>query len=375
MKRMFPHLKLKHLAKLSIVSMSLAVAPVSASVVMISDDATLQQNYNEKFFSQSGISGDEVVVLDTAGDEMPLSFALSRIIPESWNIQTQGDANSTSVSWSGGVAWPHILRNIAHDEEVYVSLDWVQKIAAITVPKASANEYADSESIANSKNESEEFKARQLEKAERRNDNEKILARQHRQIDELFEKQRSAQESNQEYIARLNETNRQTEKEAERLREALETEKGRRLALEEKYAVVSPQGEIDVPDGAELFVQYEKRSVLPFDSSFEYFLKGGHADLITPETPATFIAKPGSVKQVVESWANEIGWALEYTAGVKHNNPYEVEFKGTFYEVGREFITIFRSSNRPLNITFHPDVKVDGKHGLVKVTDLNYSNR
>lgn len=372
---MFKHSAINTFVKIAIVSTSLAVAPVSASVIMISDDATLHQNYNERFFSQSGISGDEIVVLETAGDELPLSLALSRIIPESWKIEAKGDVDNTLVSWSGGMAWPHILRRIAHNEEVYVTLDWVQKIAAITAPERSFDSQVNKELVSEAAESATEFSARQAQRAQRRNETESQLARERRQIEELMRQQRESQEANQEYIARLNENNRHAEEERGKLQEALERERRLRQEMEERYAVIDPRGNVDVPDGADLFLQYQDRTVLPFNSSFEYFLKGGHADLITPDTPATFIAKPGSVREVVTAWADELGWAIEYTAGVNHYNPYEVEFQGTFYEVGAEFIRIFRTSNRPLNITFHPDVRANGKHGLVKVMDLNYRNR
>lgn len=373
---MFKTSNLKHFMRLSAITVSMVAAPAFSSVVMISDDASLQQNYNERYFSQSGISGDEIVVLDTAGDGMPLSFALNSIIPDSWDVQVDGEADATLVSWGGGVAWPHILRNIAHDKEVYISLDWIQKIASVTVPKGSADAYVNNEQIQSAQEEINEFRIKQAEKVAQRNDAERMIARQNRQIEDLIKRQREAQEANQEYIARLNETNRLAQKEREKLAQALEDERSARAAVEDRYAVIAPPGgKIDVPDGAELFLDYQERSVLPFDRSFEYFLRGGHSDIITQETPATYIAKPGTVRQVVQSWADDIGWALEYTAGVEHNNPYEVEFKGSFYEVGREFISIFQGSNRPLNITFHPDVRVGDRHGLVKVMDLNYHNR
>lgn len=194
-----------------------------------------------------------------------------------------------------------------------------------------------------------------------------------------MENSRAAAESNQAFIANLNKQNEEAEKKAMKLAAQLESERNKNKELSQKYAVIDPSLSTKSKefDAVELYDDYNERWILPFNTDFEYFIKGGHADLILSETPATYIAKQGSLEDVLKQWASELNWHVEYRTDVRHYNPYKVQFKGNLYEAGRDLVSIFLKSRRPLDIKFHPDVKpiVDGqeKEGLIIIDDLMYN--
>jgi hypothetical protein len=355
----------------------------AAEVIKLTDSATLQQQSGERYFSQDGISGETVIVLETAGADMPLPIAISRIVPDSWKVLPSGGYNDALVSWRGGVSWPIIMRNIANNEGIYVSLDWIAKTATINVPGQTESE---NKILAKSYDvlieDRQDFRKKQRQDWERRRDNSAALSSERKQFENMMDKQRRARESNQEFISQLNQNNQVMGDNIESLKEALAQEKLKNDTLVEQYAVIDPNlGDSDSKlDATELFEKYNEQWVLPFDDSFEYYLKGGHTDIIETHTPATYLAKKGTVEEVLSQWAKVTGWHVEYNAGVQHYNPYEVHFKGSFIESSTKLVSIFSGSDRAIDIKFFPDVLVtdrDGnrKKGLARVIDLNYKKR
>lgn len=361
-----------------IISLSLTAitsANSSGGLNLISDDASLQQQYQEKYFSQSGISGEETTPIVATGADMPLALAVSILVPKNWKVETSGDFQSAIVSWKGGVAWPLILRNIAQDEQIYITLDWIRKVANINVPGTTQSEkqYQKQAKVSLSE-EKQSYKIKDAQQWQKRDDNKTALNSERQKSKSFIDNQKEAQESNQLFIAQLNQTNEQFARDKISLEQALKFERNEKQALIEKYSVINPSFEKEniTLDATDLFDDHNKRWVLPFDSSFDYFIKGGHTDKISYLTPATFVAKKGTINDVIGNWANELNWHIEYRAGVQHYNPYQVEFKGSFFEASVELISIFKDSKRPLDITFHPDVMIGNRKGLVTITDLNY---
>lgn len=366
----------------SSVALGLSFA-VAAEVTKITDSATLQQQNGERYFSQAGISGETVTTLETAGADMPLPIAVSRIIPDSWRVIPSGGYNEALVSWQGGVSWPIIMRNIANNEGIYVSLDWIAKTATINVPGQTESEIKIVEKARDLIIEDrQEFRKKQRQNWERRNSASLALENERQQFESMMEKQRKAREANQEFISQLNENNDVMNDNVKALQDALEAAKAKNAKLVEKYAVIEPglaPNNMQL-DATELFQKYNEQWVLPFDEGFEYYLKGGHSDIIETHTPATYLAKKGTVENVLIQWSEAIGWHVEYNAGVQHYNPYEVHFKGSFVEASTELVSIFAGSNRPIDIKFFPDVIITDKNGkrkkgLARVTDLNYKKR
>ena len=92
----------------------------------------------------------------------------------------------------------------------------------------------------------------------------------------------------------------------------------------------------------------------------------------------------GTVHEVLQKWADKIGWYVDYQAGVTHINRFDFKLKGTFRETATQFVRYFQASDRPLNIDFFPKLnktvtdpktgEVKKYHGVVTVSDLNYTS-
>lgn len=348
-----------------------------AAVTIYTDDVELQQHQQQKqFFSQSGLSPEQADVIPGAGDEMPLSLVSSIVIPKNWKIEGTGNYDARTVSWSGGISWPQILRDIAQREEIFVSLDWIKKVATIHVPGAKSQlAQAGLDSAQEAREAQNAFQAREdLEKFEKRSRVEARANNSVSQLDVIMTRNRESQLASQELVEKLNKRNQQAIEDNAKLQEMLEKERAERVALEDRFKVIDPTlGSTDnTHDATELFAEHQSKWVLPFDSSFDYYIKGGHADLITMETPATYIAYSGTIEEVVTQWCAQVGCFVDYRAGVQHYNPYEVELKGSFHQATAELISTFEKSARPLKIDIYPDVRHQGKQGLVVISDLNF---
>lgn len=356
--------------------------PVFAGVHILTDDVTVQtQAAPTQYFSQNGVSGDQVVVIKGGGDVTSLSLAAKLIIPPEWKINFTGDYQKKSVYWNGGVSWPHIIKNIADVEGIFVSLDWVKKIANIHVPESESIQTASNVSEDKLAEERKEYELKSKAEWARRDDNLKKVAEEKSRTGQMLTQFRASQEEDQKFIAKLNLDNAKLTEERLEVQAMLEKERAKRKELEDKYSVIDPtlNNAAEKKDSTDLYIEYNEHWVLPFDDSFEYYIKGGHADVILASTPATFIAKQGYVKDIMIEWARETNWHLDYRSQVKHKNPYQVSFKGSLFEASTEFISLYLESRRPLDINFYPDVKpiIDGvaKDGLIIVEDLEYKKK
>ncbi|OUV23010.1 MAG: hypothetical protein CBC55_02910 [Gammaproteobacteria bacterium TMED95] len=358
-----------------------------ADVIKVTDDARLLQQHDAQYFSQSGLSGEEAKIIETGGADLPLSLAASLIIPENWKIESSGDYENAIISWSGGVSWPLIVRNFSEKEEIYVNLDWIKKIASIHVPGraalvASTTSGNHTKSLSESREafvKAQETSFKKQERYRQQTDDQKA------QFESILNQQREAQESNQELIARINESHTDAINQKNALEKALEEQRKKYAELKEKYAVIDPtlSGK-DKVDPTILFKQHQEAWVLPYDDSPDYYLKGGHSDIIEYGTNATFVAREGTVHEIIQKWADQIGWYVDYRAGINHNSPYEFTLKGTFREVTTQFISLFQRSDRPLNIDYLPKLnktvkdpktgEVTKYHGVVVISDLNYKS-
>lgn len=363
----------------TLVALACTAGASHAQVIKITDDATLQERQGERFFSQSGISGEKTDPIETAGADMSLSLATNILVPKSWNVKTSGNFEQAVVSWSGGLTWPNIMYNIAQNEGIYINLDWVQKIISINVPGSTRSESVIAKNTTSMlKEDRQAFRKKQRVQWGQVEFRDAELDKKDQLFENMIEKQKMSQKSNQEFISRLNGENSSLKDTIDKLNEKLELEKQARLSVEEKYSVIDPtlvKGE-DV-DAVTLFEEFNETWVKPLDSSFLYYKNGGFSDRIQTHTPATYIAKRGSVKEVLNKWAEKVGWYVEYSAGVSHDNPYQEEYKGSFIESSRALVSVFIKSDRPLDIQFYPNVVIDmedgtKRYGLAKVTDYNF---
>lgn len=366
----------------------------TADVIKLTDDATLQQSQGERYFSQSGVSGEVVEPLETVGAGMALPLATKLIVPNNWVVKPSGNYDRAKVSFKGGVSWPHILRNIAQDEGIFISLDWVKKIVSIHVPGETKSQEAQA-LLAKQKLDSQRQSFYKDMKPADAGQPSPFFAKKNAATAPLQPENKTAstgtsivaapkeaQVANTDYINKLSSTNAVLEKDLQSLKMKLAAEQTELKLLKDRYAVIDPKlstKPAEKPaDATELFSKFSKLWVKPFDDSFMYYKNGGHAEILEAKTPATFVAKKGSVEEVITQWGAAVNWHVEYAAGVQHHNPFQVSFKGTFFEASTELVRVFEQSNRPINITFYPDVNVempDGtvRHGLAKITDLNYT--
>lgn len=358
-----------------------------ANVIKLTDDATLLQQQGQRYFSQSGLSGDAQKPLETAGADMPLKTAVKLIVPPNWKVESSGNYTDAIVSWTGGLVWPQILNSIAQNEGIFVHLDWTKKIAAINVPgKTKTASTHDAELAKNqTKEERQAYRKEQRSKFEKRDDQSAVIASQAKQIKLLEDNVKKSTEASQAEVARIAKKKSELEEKLSATNSLLSDQRTKVSELETKYAVIEPpkNKEGKRMDAVELYDEYKEHWVLPENDSFDYYKNGGHNDVIGYYTPATFIAKPGTIEQVLRNWASEVGWYLDYKATVQHENPYEVVLKGTFRDVSTDLVSVFLQSNRPIDIAFYPDVTVKIKEGnaektyrgVVKVTDLQKFSR
>ena len=200
----------------------------------------------------------------------------------------------------------------------------------------------------------------------------------------LLNKHRNSQLSNQKLIASLSESRQEVLDQKREVEKALEDEKKKNDILLERFAVIDPtlSGKEKI-DPTEIFKQYQNAWVLPYNDTPDYYLKGGHSDVIEYGTNATYIVKEGDISHILQKWADKIGWYVEYTASINHKSEYEFPIQGTFKDAATELVLKFVKSKRPLNIDFLPRLKktvvdpetgaVTKYHGVVIVSDLNFT--
>lgn len=365
----------------AIASQAVALPSQTVTVTQTSDVNTLnQQNKDVIYFSQSGLSTEAAPIRKSAGNGLPLSMMITKIIPSDWAIKPTGNFEDAIVSWQGGISWPLIIRNIASDEAIFIHLNWTQKIASIHVPGNTNTETVIAQDNGSmSDEERQEFRKAQRQRWAVRDD-EKIRDNANDDAKKnLLAQYQASQDSNRQYIKDLNAQNETLNRDLEAMKSRLEKEKEERQRLEDHYAVLTPKGAAVEKDAVALAGEFRERVILPYNDSFDYFSNGGgHADVIDARTPATYIAKQGTVHEVLASWADALGWHFEKVTNVSHKNPYEGVFKGTFIEAAIELTSIFENSKRPIDVQFIPDVKYTDpdtgvtKHGVIRLIDFDY---
>ena len=210
----------------------------------------------------------------------------------------------------------------------------------------------------------------QRQKAERDQASRELAAKQ-----ELLAKTnqaaRASVEESELKLGELTEQNMFAINEKARLERELEAARLQIDNLSGRLRVVG-EGEDEELVAEDLFAQYERADVLPFNASFDYYIKGGYMDNIEYKTPATYIAKPNSLETIIRAWAEPLGFAVQWKTPVRHIVPQKLQFKGDLREASTELFSLFLPSDRPLNIYFYPDV---GESGLIVVEDLNNQER
>lgn len=365
-----------------LLSSTIVHSDTQASSIVLTDTSEQLYRYDDSgnpYYSESGVSGEEVIVHIGTGEAMPLGLIAELIVPESWhiNIPTQKVANLL-VSASGGKSWSHVLRELAEKEQIYVSVDWTsKKVSMDASDKAKARMAAPNskvrtaDALQQSNNVAVLSYADTLQKKkEKREQEQREMIMKQELVNTTSRAAAESIDATERKLGEVSESNLIAKNENARLARELEAAKMQINTLSDRLSVVG-EGE-NTPVAEDLFGDYQDADVLPFNATFDYYIKGGYLDKIEYKTPATYIAKPGDLEDVLRGWAEKSGFDVQWKTPVSHKITHKLQFKGDLREVSIELFELYLNSNRPLNISFYPDV---GESGLIVVDELNSKPR
>lgn len=369
----------KNHKKLAISSIALALM-TSQSVLASNDGGVIvYQDYKERFeenqaqFSQTGVTSEKPNIIKGYGKDIPFTISLDIIVPKHWDVSFNEGAENLLVNWqstSDGLAWPYVLEDLSKRNNVSVAIDWKRKNVNFYAHEAHNERFdylatRDESYVVNQAGEKIELERILREKEEYSRMNQMLMR-------EANERQAALSE-NERRIAEMQEEMRAREKEEEL---ALNYGSGllMQAQLDGDSAVIGFEEDV-FTEGLdisldELREEHSRRTVLPINPSFEFYKAGGWRQDIDFHTPATYKAKSGkTVREVINSWGDEIGWKVTYDTNVHYTVDFDMEFKGIAREVMIEFITLYENSQRPLDIKFYPRQK------LIAVEDLVFERR
>jgi hypothetical protein len=360
------------------------IAPLATASIVLTDTTEQMYRYDDKgnpFFAESGVSTEDSVVHIGSGESMPLGMVAELVVPDSWHIAIPNSAvGNMEVDVSGGKPWSHVLREMAEKNQIYTTIDWKNK--KVTLDAADPLKL---KLLANSRTKtaqelaSEKAKSviadyeRQLASKRNTRDNQSVRNQMNQEVvDTALNSAKNSQEQSERIIGEVNSERQSKSLENKALQDQLVEAKKMISQLEGKLEVVGLAKAENKPEVEDLFAIYQSSSVLPFDSSFDYYIKGGYMDVIEYDTPATYIAKPGMVEDVLRDWASFSGFEVSWRTEVKHKVGHKLVFKGDLRKAGIELFSLYLKSDRPINIKFYPSV---GESGLVVVEDLNHTEK
>lgn len=381
---------------------------VAIQGVTVLTDATSLQTNSSQYFSQTGLSGEDAKIVN-GGGVLPLPSLMKILVPSGWEVHGSGKFDSVKAQWRGGLSWSQILYQVANKEKIFIGIDWVAKTVTVNVPDGSGiSELAKPASKTNGKPAAEEKLAKNTQKQSAGTSTQNAKTNQNGptivkaktvsiNAEKLKEKPQyagvKADDTNKKIAAQAEKTKTESIiaktkadedriKTLERQREEAELQaKILAAKLKETQAEadrIKAENGISITKGAtgpvktvpELLADYQSRTVLPFDKSFDYFKSGGYKDTFGVDTPATFVAKKGTVEQVIKAWADVMHYDVDYRAETIYDNEYEISFQGTFQEATTEFIKLFQNSERPLKIQYFDNVKASPTgQGLIIISD------
>lgn len=378
-----------HFSKLKKISLAviiaLSVTSANAAVTIIKEHDVVNEKVEARF-SQVGLSGEHADVIHGYGDDMPFDIAMDIIVPEGWYISHNEGAQELSVNWIGNVTWPYVLKNLSETNNISVSINWEKKNIDFFSHDAHKSELLkekdvnDILSIVNQ--EQNNIKNVYLLEKEKELKNKYELAS--RITQEKLLAQQEAEKENNKYIKMLEAQKDQLEKEKNDILLALEEQELNKdkyiaqnnntphinqdaIQLDDTAALEKELAVLDVPA---LKGRYDDRFVLPLESSFEFFIKGGYAQDFDYFTPATFIAKGNAkLSDNIKKWVSATGWKLKWNTNLDYNVEYNLRFEGTLKETSTSLILLYNEdehTKRKLDIDFYP------MQELVVVSDLKY---
>lgn len=356
----------------------LSGSPMAATI--ITDATALKNNpVNAKqFYSESGLSSESSKVPVGGVSDFPLSYGVQGLIPEGWHVNYAHDVEKTIISWQGGQSWQQIIFNIAQKYQINTHVDWISKEISFNGSPLK-KVLADTEmQTAKLDDEKRAFTLKEAKQWQQKSQLENELNNKRNQLEALYAQQSDFAKNSNTHIDQLE--NKLLEKQAqmEKLKNEVSNLSAANAQLTQKYSVIDEKGntQLDLSIN-QLFDTYKNKNILPFDKSFEYFSKqGGYKDIIDPYTPATYIARSGTVEEVFARWAKEHNMLFDYRSKTEHYNKFRVEYQGTLVEISKSFLESYSSSRRALRMRFLPEITSDDQRlkGLLVIEDLNFGH-
>lgn len=370
----------KNNKKFTLSAIAVAVL-VNFSATAASNDTgvTVYENYNERFedsqakFSQTGLSGEMPKLIKGYGKNIPFTITLDIVVPKHWEVSFNEGAENLLVNWQAkpdGLAWPYVLEDLSKRNNVSVAIDWERKNVNFYAHEAHNDRFdkmqnRDESYVVDQAGEKITLENILKEKEE--------YSRMNKILEQEVHDRKAALEENEKLIAKMQDEMEQSQKE-EDLKENYGSGLVMNSTVEGDIATIGFEEEV-FTEGLdisldELKEEYDNRTVLPINKTFEFYKAGGWKQDIDFYTPATYIAKRGeTVKEVIESWASEIGWEVTYDTNVHYTIDYDIEFEGLAREALIDLVSLYKDSKRPLDVKFYM------RQELIEVDDLVFEKR
>lgn len=288
-------------------------------------------------FKQIGGSLEKAKVVNSGSG--PLSIAIDHLIPKSWEIKMNPNVGleNSIVKWKGGVTWPYALESLSLNNDMDVVVNWERQYVTI-----------------DSKFRESSVEIKEIEK----------LAEEHslvkKEINLLAEENTTTKGA--EEIDLLS-TNIIEEKAEISLLEQHETAN---ILIEEKIKEMEPKKRY------ELEKEYGSAGVLPFDSSFESFVKNKEVEN-HEYMKLTFVLKEGlSLQDNLRMWVKDMpnDWTLEWDAKKDFMIDKDIKLKSTFIDVFPKVELFYDNSKYPIEIEMY--LKNTTVHVYNKELKLNH---
>lgn len=297
-------------------------------------------------FKQIGGSLEKAKVVNSGSG--PLSIAIDHLIPKGWEIKMNPDVGleNSIVKWKGNVTWPYALESLSVNHDMDVVINWERQY--VTIDSAMRES---------------QIEVSQIEK----------LSEEHNIVKKEINLLTLDQTKEKE-VDLLMTSNDNIIEEVKELSELslIEQHESSALSIEEKIKQMEPK------EKYELEKAYAKTGILPFDPSFESFVKNKDIDK-HEYMQLTFILKAGlSLQDNIREWVKEMpnDWTLEWDAEKDFMIDKDVKIKNTFIDVFPLVEDFYKDSKYPIKIklylknttvhVYNKELKLNHKEAIIK---------
>lgn len=371
---------LNKIKKISLsVFIALSVGATNASVTIIKEHDVVNEKVDARF-SQVGLSGEKASIIHGYGEDMPLNIAMDIIVPKGWYITKNDGSDKLLLNWSGDVSWPYVLKDVSEKNNISVTINWEKKNVDLFSHQAHENELLKERDMSNllSIVNQEQDNMKQIYLLEKEKELKEKYALENKIIQEKLLAQKEAEKENALYVKKLEAEKDLLAQEKNEYKSVLDNyEKNKEKYLMDNNGIpkLHPEDkdlftkEIKSLDVDALKNRYDKRYILPLDSSFEFFIKGGYAQDFDYFTPATFILQGGqTLSKNLSAWVSQTGWDIKWDTNLDYPVEYDLRFEGNLKEAATSLILLYNKEDedRKLDIDFYP------MQELIVISDLKY---